>query len=49
MAVALIIANEHRAGLEVAPGQDGMPGKAVQQPEAFPIKAAEGPNCVAGM
>jgi hypothetical protein len=42
MALALIVANEHRAWLKVPPGQDGVPGKAVQQPEAFPIKAAEG-------
>src|SRR5947209_2789265 len=43
MALALIIANKHRAGLEVAPGQASVPGKAVQQPEALPIKAAECP------
>jgi hypothetical protein len=27
----------------MASGEHGVPGKAVQQPEAFPIKAAEGP------
>ena len=43
VALALIVANEHCAGLEAAPRRDGVPGKAVQQAQAFPIKAAEGP------
>jgi hypothetical protein len=43
MALALIVANEHRAGLEVAPARGGVPGKALQQAQAFPIKAAECP------
>src|SRR4029077_19150799 len=43
MALPLIVANEHRARLEVAPRRDGVPGKAVQQAQALPVKAAEGP------
>src|SRR5690349_6059148 len=39
--VPLIVANEHRARLEVAPRRDGVPGKAVQQAQALPVKAAE--------
>src|SRR3989449_1978786 len=43
VALALIVANEHRAGLEAAPGRAAMPRQPVQEPQAFPIKPAKGP------
>src|SRR6516164_8269228 len=43
VALALIVANEHRAGLEAAPGRAAVPRQSVQEPQAFPIKPAKGP------
>src|SRR6516162_4649591 len=43
VALTLIVANEHRAGLEAAPGRAAMPRQPVQEPQAFPIKPAKGP------
>src|SRR5919197_5941275 len=37
VSLALIVANEHRAGLEAAPGRAAMPRQSVQEPQAFPI------------
>jgi hypothetical protein len=42
VALAVILANEHRAGFELAPGRAAMARQAVQEPQAFPIKAAKG-------
>src|SRR5918996_430694 len=42
VALALIVANEHRAGLEVTPGRAAVPRQPVQEPQAFPIKPAKG-------
>jgi len=42
VALALIIANEHRAGFELTPGRAAVACQTVQEPQAFPIKAAEG-------
>jgi hypothetical protein len=42
VALALIVANEHRAGLELAPGRAAAACQTVQEPQAFPIEAAEG-------
>src|SRR5262249_20707206 len=43
VALALIVANEHRAGLEAAPWRAAVPRQAVKEPQAFPIKPAKGP------
>src|SRR5262249_59148493 len=43
VALALIVANEHRAGLEGAPWRAAVPRQPVQEPQAFPIKPAKGP------
>src|SRR5262249_47644949 len=43
VALALIVANEHRAGLEAAPWRAAVPRQPVQEPQAFPIKPAKGP------
>src|SRR5438045_3139155 len=42
VALAVIVANEHRAGFELAPGRAAMACQTVQESQAFPIKAAEG-------
>jgi len=42
VALALIVANEHRAGLEAAPGRAPVARQTVQECQAFPIKAAKG-------
>jgi hypothetical protein len=41
VASAVILANEHRAGFELAPGQAAAPRQAVQEREAFPIEPAK--------
>src|SRR5256712_7095449 len=43
VALALIVANEHRAGLEAAPWRAAVPRQPVQEPQAFPIKSPKGP------
>src|SRR6516164_6607361 len=43
VALALIVANEHGAGLEAAPWRAAVPRQPVQEPQAFPIKPAKGP------
>src|SRR5438874_11120792 len=43
VALAPIVANEHRAGLEPAPWRPAVPRQPVQEPQAFPIKPAKGP------
>src|SRR6516165_1947671 len=43
VALALIVANEHRAGLEAAPWRAAVRRQPVQEPQAFPIKPAKGP------
>src|SRR6516164_9620302 len=43
VALALIVANEHCAGLEAAPWRAAVPRQPVQEPQAFPIKPAKGP------
>ena len=43
VALALIVANEHRAGLEAAPWRAAVPRQPVQEPQAFPIQPAKGP------
>src|SRR5438067_6557326 len=43
VALALIVANEHRAGLEPAPWLAAVPRQAVQEPQGFPIKPAKSP------
>src|SRR5436190_3079743 len=43
VALALIVANEHRAGLEAAAWRAAVPRQPVQEPQAFPIKPAKGP------
>src|SRR5947209_4839296 len=43
VALAPIVANEHRAGLEAARGRAVVPRQPVQEPQAFPIKPAKGP------
>src|SRR5262249_16994626 len=43
VALALIVANEHCAGLEAAPWRAALPRQPVQEPQAFPIKPAKGP------
>src|SRR5262249_33292467 len=43
VALALIVANEHRAGLEAASWRAAVPRQPVQEPQAFPIKPAKGP------
>jgi hypothetical protein len=40
--LALIIANEHRAELELTPGRAAVTRQSVQEPQAFPIKPAKG-------
>jgi hypothetical protein len=42
VALAVIVANEHRAGFELAPGQAAVARQAIQEREAFPIQAAKG-------
>src|SRR5271165_4096122 len=42
VALALIVANQHRAGLELAPGRAAVARQAVQERQAFAIEAAEG-------
>jgi hypothetical protein len=46
MALALIVANEHRAGLEAAPWRAAVPRQPVQESQAFSIKPAKGPLSV---
>src|SRR5260370_39338311 len=41
-ALAVIVANEPRAGLEAARGRAAVPRQPVQEPQAFPIKPAKG-------
>src|SRR6516164_283522 len=43
VALALIVANEHRAGLEAAPWRAAVPRQPVQEAQAFPIQPAKGP------
>src|SRR5262249_6085437 len=43
VALALIVANGHGAGLGAAPGRAAVPRQPVQEPQAFPIKPAKGP------
>src|SRR5262249_57348130 len=43
VALAVIVANEHRAGLEAAPWRAAVPRQPVQEPQAFPIEPAKGP------
>src|SRR5262249_34254427 len=43
VALALIVANEHRAGLEAAPWRAAVPRQPVQEPQALSIKPAKGP------
>src|SRR5260370_17929037 len=43
VALALIVANEHRAGLEAAPWRAAVPRQTVQEPHAFPLKPAQRP------
>src|SRR5262249_37891334 len=42
VALALIVANEHRAGLEATPWRAAVPRQPVQEPQALPIKPAKG-------
>jgi len=42
MALALIVANEHRAGFELAPGRAAVARQTLQEHQAFPIKPAKG-------
>jgi hypothetical protein len=42
VALPLIIANEHRAGFEPAPGRAAVARQTLQEGQAFPIKAAKG-------
>src|SRR5262244_3548548 len=42
VALALIVANEHRAGLEAAPWRAAVPRQPVQDPQAFSVKTAKG-------
>jgi hypothetical protein len=42
MALAVIVANEHRAGFEPAAGRAGAARQTLQQAQAFTIKAAKG-------
>jgi hypothetical protein len=41
--LALIVANEHRAGFELTPGRTTVARQTLQEPQAFPIEAAKGP------
>src|SRR6516165_8923740 len=43
VAQALIVAHQHRAGLEPAPRRTAVARQTLQEPQAFPIKAAKGP------
>jgi hypothetical protein len=43
VALTVIVANEHRAGFEPAPGRATVARQAVQEAQAFPVKAAKGP------
>src|SRR5207245_56013 len=38
VALAVMVANEHRAGLEAAPWRAAVPRQPVQEPPAFPVK-----------
>jgi hypothetical protein len=38
----VIVANEHRAGFELAPRRATVASQTIQEPQAFPIEAAEG-------
>ena len=42
VALALIVANEHRARFEVAPGRAVVARQTLQEAQAFPIKPAKG-------
>jgi hypothetical protein len=42
VALAVIVANEHRAGFELAPGRAAVACQTVQEPQALPIEAAKG-------
>jgi len=42
VALALMVANEHGAGFELAPGRAAVARQTVQEPQAFPIKATKG-------
>src|SRR5215510_12949761 len=42
VALTLIVANEHRTGLELAPGRAAMARQTLQEGQAFPIEAAKG-------
>src|SRR5262249_56861655 len=43
VALAVIVANEHRAGLEAAPWRAAVPRQPVQEPQALPIKPTKDP------
>src|SRR6516165_3531172 len=43
VALALIVANQHRAGLGAAPWRAAVSRQPVQEPQAFPIQPAKGP------
>jgi hypothetical protein len=43
LALALIVAHQHCAGLELAPGRAAVACQTVQEAAAFPIEAAKGP------
>src|SRR6516162_1417822 len=42
VALAVIVANEHRAGLEAAPWRAAASRQSVQEPQAFSVKTAKG-------
>jgi hypothetical protein len=42
VALAVIVAKEHRAGFELAPGRAAVARQTLQERQAFPIKAAKG-------
>src|SRR6266481_3592764 len=42
VALALVVANQHRAGFDPASGRAAMARQTVQERQAFPIKAAKG-------
>src|SRR2546430_11280826 len=42
VALAVIVANEHRAGVELAPGRAALACQNVPESQAFPVNASEG-------
>src|SRR6266403_3891889 len=42
VALALIVAHQHRAGLELTPARAAVARQTVQEPQAFPIETAKG-------